>query len=147
MVRARRACWPIIFACGLASCGGAAEPAPSSVSDASAGDPANGHNDASVPGSFGFGDAAQPLPTRDAGTPAPPLDAGDPPARACEDDAGDAGACALPSSVCADGRWLVYYVGGDCVGGACRWEQRFLLCSRLCTNGACAGIITAPVPR
>jgi len=89
----------------------------------------------------------------DVAAPTPPLDAGDPPVVACADaavdDAGDGGACALPHSVCADSHWLVYYVGGDCVGGVCAWQKKFLYCGNgvLCMQGACVARPTAPTPQ
>jgi hypothetical protein len=145
MVRARRVGRRIIFACAVAHCGGVVGPTSSSDGDASIGDqdasaPVNGDNDADAPM---FGDAALP-PPRDAGGPAPPLDAGDPPMQACADDAGS---CSIPSSVCADALWLVYYVGGDCNGGVCHWEKRFLYCGGNCVNGGCRSTATPPVPR
>lgn len=75
----------------------------------------------------------------------PPLDAGDPPQVTCDTDAEAGGdPCAPPHSVCADTRWLVYYVGGFCAAGVCRWEKKFLDCGA-CANGACAGgLHTAP---
>lgn len=90
---------------------------------------------------FVFGDGGQ---GREAAM--PPLDAGDPPVVACDADAQvDGGPCPAPPSVCADARWLVYYVGGACLSGLCQWEKKFVDCGD-CQKGACNVLGTAPRP-
>jgi hypothetical protein len=115
---------------------------PADGGDGDAGDAASDAFLFSDTPSMGFADSAPQQP---------PLDAGDPPARACGEiadaasdqdaatsqDAGDGAVCPLPASVCADHYWLVYYTGGDCVGGACRWQKSFLLCPAICIGGQC----------
>src|SRR5262245_62075468 len=59
-------------------------------------------------------------------TPAP-SDGPDPPKTPC-DPASDAGACDLPPSVCANTKWLVYYVNPQCIGGFCQWDKKTFNC-------------------
>jgi hypothetical protein len=65
------------------------------------------------------------------------LDATAPPKVSCADDAS---ACdALPPSVCADSKTLVYYGGGACVDGSCTWTQSTMTCGvqSYCVQGGC----------
>jgi len=62
----------------------------------------------------------------------------DPVPVACSADASEAGSCPLPRSVCADGRWLVFYDNPLCLADSCTWEKRYLDCGNLgCFVGQC----------
>ncbi len=61
-----------------------------------------------------------------------------PPQTACDGDASpDAGACPLPASSCSSETWLTYYDDGECVAGACTWQQRVRYCRGGCRAGGC----------
>jgi hypothetical protein len=61
-------------------------------------------------------------------------------------DAGELALCELPRSRCFDEQWLVYYSGGKCIDGACRWEELLERCPTGCVNGGCSynGTFAAP---
>jgi hypothetical protein len=88
-----------------------------------------------------------PVTARDAepgvGLDATDLDAPgpDPPALACDADA-NGGICVLPPSRCANGLWLVYYDNGQCVGGWCTWDKRYVNCGGACYSGSCQPLLT-----
>jgi hypothetical protein len=71
--------------------------------------------------------------------PPPSVDAAPPPMPACM---ADAGTCQLPPSTCLDDWYLVYYTGGDCVDGTCRFTTNLLYCPSTCMNGGCSGGFT-----
>lgn len=92
--------------------------------------------------------------TRDL-TESPPQKHVEPPRWPCGTDAAfpetSRDTCDLPPSVCADGRWIQYYVNGRCVNGWCQWDVRFLDCSPNgewmgCENGGCVFNGTAMRP-
>ena len=68
----------------------------------------------------------------EAAAPIPP-DALPPPEIACD----DAGACALPSSVCATANWLEYFDDGVCVDGGCVFQVKMNPCAYGCVDGGC----------
>jgi hypothetical protein len=45
--------------------------------------------------------------------------------------------CLLPHSFCLDENWLVYFEGGQCVDGTCRYTQRVLNCQGSCNGVGC----------
>lgn len=79
---------------------------------------------------FNFSDA---WATPDVLGPTPP-DALAPPAVDCD----DAGACALPPSVCVDTRWLEYFDNGVCADGGCQFNVEWHYCDDHCADGGCA---------
>jgi hypothetical protein len=79
---------------------------------------------------FGFGDGS--IPPYEAAVPVPP-DALPPPNVACD----DAGACTLPSSVCANAQWLEYFDDGVCVDAGCAYQVKMNLCVYGCFDGGC----------
>ena len=80
-------------------------------------------------------------PPEDSGIPGTDsgIDAGAPLATCDEDagDAGDAGTCELPPSLCADARTLLYFTNPACVKGVCRTEVHSQVCEMECVNGGC----------
>ena len=71
-------------------------------------------------------------------TGSPTLDAAPDAQVACTTE--DASACdTIPPSVCVDGTTLVYFSGGSCVDGTCRWTQSPMPCGAqsYCMNGGC----------
>jgi len=54
-----------------------------------------------------------------------------PDAGACAEE--DASSCAVPSSVCADDRWLAFFTNGSCQQNRCAWEVAY----RDCGPGKC----------
>jgi len=50
---------------------------------------------------------------------------------------GEASTCALPASVCADSKHLLYFLNARCVDGACQSDVQSLACPDLCVNGGC----------
>lgn len=86
---------------------------------------------------------AAPLSSTDVGptpdVPPPSIDAGPPPVQTCEPDAG---VCSFPASTCLDANYLVYYTGGDCIGGTCQFMTNLMFCYGGCTNGGCLGGFT-----
>ena len=79
-------------------------------------------------------------PPSDAGACA---DGGDPfatDAAACDAGAAQyvADPCALPPSVCADGRWAAYFDNGTCgADGKCQLVTKYHYCDTGCLNGDC----------
>jgi len=72
--------------------------------------------------------------------PPPSVDAAPPPVEACQMDAGQ---CQLPPSTCLDTQYLVYYTGGDCVDGTCRFMTNVMYCGGWgCQNGGCVPAFT-----
>jgi len=97
-------------------------------------------SDASTTDSVTISDATRVLDTGKYGPPTgAPLDAGDLPEIAC---AGP-DPCALPPSTCANANYVVYYLGGECIGGHCSFEKRFRLCPAGCASGGCRPESTA----
>jgi len=67
----------------------------------------------------------------------------DPVPVACSADTSEAGSCPLPRSVCADGRWLVFYDNPLCRADSCTWEKRYLDCGNIgCFVGRCQAPVT-----
>jgi hypothetical protein len=62
-----------------------------------------------------------------------PPDALPPPDEPCD----DAGACALPRSICANGEWLEYFDNGTCVDGGCTFDAKMVQCGWGCWDGGC----------
>ncbi|HEY4158900.1 MAG TPA: hypothetical protein VGM29_12415 [Polyangiaceae bacterium] len=71
------------------------------------------------------------------------LDASPPFATCASDDAGpdagDAGACELPTSVCASADTLLYFTDPICVNGVCQADVHTQACDFACINGGCQG--------
>jgi hypothetical protein len=62
----------------------------------------------------------------------------------CGVDAAEAGFCPLPSSWCADRRWLTFYDNAQCISALCTWEKRYVDCGSIgCFFGQCQPPITA----
>jgi hypothetical protein len=56
---------------------------------------------------------------------------------ACDEDA-SAVQCGSPPIACTDPGPFVYYYGGQCVGGACRWPTANVSCAAAYDGGRCA---------
>jgi hypothetical protein len=62
----------------------------------------------------------------------------------CGVDAAEAGFCPLPSSWCADRRWLTFYDNAQCISAVCTWEKRYVDCGSIgCFFGQCQPPLTA----
>jgi len=56
----------------------------------------------------------------------------------------DASSCAVPSSVCADQRWLAFFTNGSCHQSRCQWEVGYRDCGATgCQAGGCLLNVTA----
>lgn len=77
-----------------------------------------------------------------------PPDALPPPAIACDEDAGEAGAeCPLPPSICVDPQWMEYFDNGRCEDAGCAYDALLHDCVYGCVDGGCSpGNFTAPRP-
>jgi len=65
-----------------------------------------------------------------------------PDAGTCADE--DASSCAVPSSVCADDRWLAFFTTGTCQQNRCTWEVDYRDCgSGKCQSNGCVLNVTA----